>query len=815
MREEDGSTSNSQLPTPKQSSVRPSRVERRTQFSVRPELVEGRTQNSGDARFLGVGHWKLGVRKRVLHWELGVGSWEFSRKLGVAAALVLAAAAVLDRAETPVRACGWAPEFTLFTSPSDPDSQEFLSGNLGILLPGYRLRYLVVAWRTLNGRYLTTAERSASSFAPLPDNPSYYMRPRPAPPDPAQAWLDVRRTVGQDILPYSGRQEALIEQPFMYFVNCNDDAFTNARETLESRRKTLGASSPEFRSWVLAQDVVFANCERDKRKGPQIPEPLPETASPALRADRDYQIAAALFYSGHFSMAERAFDAIARDPGSPWRRLGPYLAARAVLRKATIGDDNAANPAEFARARGRLAAIAVDPAQRDMHEPAERLMHYIDVRVHPADALAIVAHDLVTGDTNPERFEQNLIDFTQLLDRADKDTSGYRSTPPDAAADDLVGWVRTFTGRTEPSHALERWRATHTQAWLLASIATTSPEDQAVPELLEAARNLDPVAAAFPTIAFHRARLLLLRGSTDEARAVLDDALHTPRLSSSAVNQFRSARIQTARSLDEFLRDAARTPVANWIDGDVGFVVTGHPREPASYDRDAIGVINERLPLSVMRRISLNPLTPSVMRLQVANAAFTRAVLMGDASLIRSSIPETARAIPLLASSLRQLSAAPDDASLMDEAWLLILARPGLRPYVAAGGTRDPVDLEALDEFRDNWWCSVWPDQDRQPNALPPTAFLTADERQAARDEAVRLQPLNATANELVGRAIDWADRHRDDPRAPRVLARAVRAGHLGCGDETTWPLSRKAFTMLHERYPKSEWAGRTPYWYK
>jgi hypothetical protein len=103
----------------------------------------------------------------------------------------------------------------------------------------------------------------------------------------------------------------------------------------------------------------------------------------------------------------------------------------------------------------------------------------------------------------------------------------------------------------------------------------------------------------------------------------------------------------------------------------------------------------------------------------------------------------------------------------------------------------------------------------RQRDAVPPVRFLTAGEVQAAREEAVRFQSLSAAANELVAHAIDWADRHRDDPRAPHVLAQAVRAGHLGCGDETTWPLSKKAFTLLHQRYPKSGGAQKTPYWYK
>jgi hypothetical protein len=103
----------------------------------------------------------------------------------------------------------------------------------------------------------------------------------------------------------------------------------------------------------------------------------------------------------------------------------------------------------------------------------------------------------------------------------------------------------------------------------------------------------------------------------------------------------------------------------------------------------------------------------------------------------------------------------------------------------------------------------------RKPGDLPPVTFLTAEEKDARRAETAHLEALGPAATELVAHAIDWAERHRDDPRAPRVLAQAVRAGHLGCGDETTWPLSKKAFTLLHQRYPLSVWAKKTPYWYR
>src|SRR5262249_25820141 len=101
------------------------------------------------------------------------------------------------------------------------------------------------------------------------------------------------------------------------------------------------------------------------------------------------------------------------------------------------------------------------------------------------------------------------------------------------------------------------------------------------------------------------------------------------------------------------------------------------------------------------------------------------------------------------------------------------------------------------------------------PEALAPVSFLTTEDVRAARQEWQRLVALDAAPTELERHAIEWAQADPNSPRAPHVLAQAVRAGHFGCGDDATWPLSKKAFTLLHQRYPKSEWAQKTPYWYK
>ena len=98
---------------------------------------------------------------------------------------------------------------------------------------------------------------------------------------------------------------------------------------------------------------------------------------------------------------------------------------------------------------------------------------------------------------------------------------------------------------------------------------------------------------------------------------------------------------------------------------------------------------------------------------------------------------------------------------------------------------------------------------------MPWPAFLTAEERQRAMTEWQRLAALDVAPTELQRHVINWAERHPSDPRAPHALAQSVRIGHLGCGDATTPPLSKRAFTLLHQRYPKSGWAEKTPYWYR
>jgi len=209
---------------------------------------------------------------------------------------------------------------------------QFAAGRIGVVQPSYARSYLYTAYGYLSGRNFSSSEQKAMvelwkerlEFS-ADSNPEYW----------SKAWLEARKKVAgvQErgaIDVYRNR-----EKPNEYenYVNCNKDSFDTAAATLNERIAKYGAASPALQSWVAAQDVVFSNCA----SGTAIPEPLSATDDALMRADRTYQIAAANFYATNFDEARKGFEIIAADNSSPWARTAPYLIARTLVRKASIG----------------------------------------------------------------------------------------------------------------------------------------------------------------------------------------------------------------------------------------------------------------------------------------------------------------------------------------------------------------------------------------------------------------------------------------------------------------------------------------------
>ncbi|MGC9946029.1 MAG: hypothetical protein ABSF64_06630 [Bryobacteraceae bacterium] len=693
--------------------------------------------------------------------------------------------------------CGpFLPE-TVFTTKLAPlDEARFYRGQLDILQPQYRRIYLMAAYRYLTGIGLGKADQRA--LLAKPAGPDFWIdRDSPA----IQGWLQARVQLGVPPLDQIDRFKMLPDRVFI--LNCGDDAFRNATATLVERGRA-GVSHDDLRDWVAAQDQVFANCSG--ATGPSVPATLPATAARGMQADRAYQIAAAEFYAGQFDAASADFLRIAGDRSSSWHRVAPYLAARALIRKATMVDAAAA-PA----AQEQLHKVLADPDSGAWHESARGLARYLLVQTDPARAIGELARAVATEKTGAAGA---MNDYRILLDQY---AGRNKEAPRDA---DIADWIAVMQ-HGPADQALGKWRTKRSLPWLVAALTYADQPDS---ELTAAAAQVPDNSPAFPTVEFHRLRLL----PPDEARPLLD-AMLSRKMSVSARNLFLAERMRVARDWEELWRFAPRTAAGTYVVGEGEQTATSLA---LYFDDDAARILDRQAPLATLQAAAVNSSLPSNLQLQVARAVWVRSILLHDTGAANAIVPVLAALDSSLKPYLDTYRAAPDDKARAFAAVWLLLNNPGMRPSIDPGAGR-LTPTGKIDTFRDNWWCPAGdypnnsPDTNRADaplnaplmllyrDASPKAGFLSASQRADAGQERKRLASAPAAPNLLASQAVEWVESHPNDPRAAEALRLAVRAGRYACGgDAQTDHWMKRAFRLLHSRYANTEAARRTPYWY-
>ena len=154
------------------------------------------------------------------------------------------------------------------------DRLAFDRGQLAIVKPTFARRFLVQAYRTLNG-VPQAALDSPEGPPPNPASPAFLRWLQRL-----QAFPTVQRAGSERL----GTVRRLPD--FISFDNCLDDAFASALRTLEARVSRTGAGSPEVAEWLAGQQAVFENCSGAELV---LPSAAPPWADATLRADRDYQ----------------------------------------------------------------------------------------------------------------------------------------------------------------------------------------------------------------------------------------------------------------------------------------------------------------------------------------------------------------------------------------------------------------------------------------------------------------------------------------------------------------------------------------------
>lgn len=705
----------------------------------------------------------------------------------------------------------------IFTYSQHPDFplEKFAQGELGVLQPTYARSYLYVAYRYLIGTGFDQQEQQA--ILALWDERLTRRW------NSGKAWI-VDWHQARNRVPGVGSPPSISayrRQGYSYYLNYPEDAFRTAVRTLNERIEKFGVNSPEVRDWVQAQDGVFANCSGDET----IPAPAKPGMHPLIQADRAYQIAAANFYAGNFDMAGKMFRDIAKDASSSWRQIAPYLVARTLVRKATLG----AGPTDMdllAQAETQLKKVLSDSSLSTMHPAAQRLLNLIRFRLYPNERLHELAQAVLKKNSG-KTLKQDLWNYTLLLDKFVGNEEEYEQEikfeelSGVKRKDDVTNWIFTFQadGKAALEHSLQKWGETSSLPWLVASLSKIDAGHPKLLELLEAAGKVEQDSPAFLSVVFHSIRLMRASERKAEARERLDSLLSKGGLAfpPSSLNLFLAQRLKVARNLDEFLKYAQRVPVGI-IYGPDDFGEEIDTDRRVYLDADSTKVLNRNMPLSLLKEAATSKILPDYLRRELALATWVRSVLLDNEVISRELVPILEDLVPELKEFLNAYLVAETTEARKFAAVFLMLKFPGTQPYIDTGlGRQTP--LNQIDNYRDNWWCAFDTPAPRRLNPWRSAPidfldFLDEGQKAAAKEKWEKLSAIDTAPNYLCLQVIEWAKRKPDDPCVPEALHLAVKSTHFGCTDKETFKFSKQAFQLLHKRYPKSSWARKTKYWY-
>ncbi|MGU3316790.1 hypothetical protein ACLBWH_14675 [Sphingomonas sp. M6A6_1c] len=727
----------------------------------------------------------------------------------------------------------------VFADPQDAGERAAMAeGRLPIVKGATSDALLFLDWRRLNG--LTVGQPAADALAaPCCGTPATKQR----------EWLDARRTIPgvADVYWIAAERNG---PAFVAIPTCFDDAFATAAAALAERVRRYGSAAPAVRAWVDAQDAVFTACSKPVAALP----PLAADAPPWLRADRAYQDAALALYNGNADEAARRFAAIAGDAASPWHRSGLYLSARALLHAAI---DTPA-PARFAAAHAALGRLATAPAGTFGQSELVRMRQILAFHEHPEQLLARLDRELNAPAPLPEPAVA-LRDYLTLADR--------HPAKPEAA-----DWIRTIQAKDRVAalaHAEERWRASRRTAWLVAALMLADPMDAGAGALAEAARRVPPADPAWLTVRYHRLRLLTPNADAASIRAEVDAVLARNDLIRSDRNVFEAVRAQMASSLADFAAHVLRAPycrtgiatcTADFRTAGDGLIGRRPSGDFAGLGPDARAMI-DRLPQRERMAIADMAALPREIRLDIALTSFVRAVQLRDDAAVDHLAGRLTTLLPQVAADWRRIANTPPGADkLFAEAFVMMkipslradladYARPTgtlgqfggywvdlLLPLPGRKGASRPFPPDSA-YLPDGYWDSAAaPDrmQDRvdlpclekcgpgifplhyPPFALPllPRAqeerrsFLFSTRHFGASGNPVTIRPPGASLWES---GLAYVARHPNDSRAPEALYRLIRVARWGGGHDH---FGRRAFLLLHRRYPRSRWTARSPYYY-
>ncbi len=603
--------------------------------------------------------------------------------------------------------------------------------------------------------------------------------------------------------------------------NCLADAFRVAGNTLENRRSRYGSASPKLKRWIEAQIKVFNHCGNEAFDPPSDPQ---EDWGTLERQDRQYQVAASYFYGGRYLEAARRFREIGNS-SSPWSGLSQYLVGRSLAREATVDETNRQMYLHQALTEFRL--LAEDRRYVASFPWILGQFRRMEAELYPNLVLSRIERGIVQ---DPET-----VPFEDISDYVYLESSNYYKRRGDS---DYADW-RFLAGTLNPRGAtlnphwvaeiIGRWRDKKSLEWLFLALiaADSNAGDKTLRELLDAARKLGPETPGYYVMLEHRVRITALLGDVSGALALASNPHEGKKpLSKGHINRVRLRAANISTSWDDYFRFASMLPLQlPWTDRYVRSLSAERfnhiTRTTKLFPGDTTALINNFFtPQMMLKTISRESLS-DYQRGRLAISGWTKAILMDNLDAARKLSGQAKRYLPRLKNAFERFETGRNPQL---EAALIVLDNPAFSPYMWPGAGRvqhrtqpgrPAPDYIALPWNRNNWWCPGANDNSGGRDWFPSgPRFDPYDEGQ--REEILRMQKAgHVSAADFFGPIVlSYARSNLDDLRVPRALHRVVFANRYECMAAPA-KIGREAHNLLHEHFPDSEWAEKTPYWHE
>ena len=392
--------------------------------------------------------------------------------------------------------------------------------------------------------------------------------------------------------------------------------------------------------------------------------------------------------------------------------------------------------------------------------------------------------------------------------------------------------------------ALSRWRATHSLPWLIAAVCRNGLRDPATGDLYAACLSIPKTSPAYPTVAFfiNDAQIVGQRDLRQVASRTVE-ILSIKNLPPTTYNLFNAQLLRLSHNPEDYLRRAvclapelARNGQMLPDNYQIKESASTFTSEPTLDEPVAAG-INRNLPLAMWVRWCSDKSVPAPLHNRLVRETWLRAQLLNQPQVADQLSAELIRICPRLIPMMNSYRQAVNAEQKRFALAYLILKNFGMSPYI------QPVDrhgaaMNAFDYYNANYWVPLpmvqapkkedeWEEHSVvMPGAVkilnmmqdyykPGLASLLTPTQKKQADFETALILKNHPSAFLGSTVFSWSSPHPDDPRLPEALYIVLKLPRwTGEPSKIGTIYSRKAYLLLHAKYPGTSWAKRATCYY-